>query len=447
MKIICGILFILVLSVLVHVLYEPPLSMTAELKKRSKAAIQQPLCFVNAKDYGAHGNGIADDTKALQAAVNAAAAGQGDGNVVIPAGTYMINALKSLRLQSNTSLYMTDQTILKAIPNNADFYVVLTIANVENVNVFGGIIRGDRNEHLRPTGQWGTGIQVSGASNITVQGTVAEECWGDGFYIGTEVFTGPGTWKVLNAVPHNIRLIDVEARYNRRQGISLIAGRNIEILRPFLTHTAGHDPEAGLDIEPNRPSDIIENVTVVDAWTSNNSGAGIQLFLRHLAGSDIPASITITGHRDDASLRGLYVVGRDAIVSGRVTVNAAEWKNSQTNGLKVADHDYRSYHIDINQAHIIDANRKGIGNKVDGAAIAIVHLKGNVVGRTGGIGNVTVRAPIIEDTGQTVLTAAPFHIWDSCPIQSLVIIDPVIKGKLKDIPLYPNIKSYIHSDR
>src|SRR4051812_8053332 len=39
---------------------------------------------VNPKNYGAAGNGTSDDTKAFQAAVNA-------GDVLVPAGTYLIN--------------------------------------------------------------------------------------------------------------------------------------------------------------------------------------------------------------------------------------------------------------------------------------------------------------------------------------------------------------------
>jgi hypothetical protein len=42
--------------------------------------------------YGAKGNGVTDDTKAIQAAVNAAEAGPGCGTISFPAGTYVINS-------------------------------------------------------------------------------------------------------------------------------------------------------------------------------------------------------------------------------------------------------------------------------------------------------------------------------------------------------------------
>lgn len=55
----------------------------------------------NVKDYGAVGNGVADDTTALQAAINAANAA-GGGTVRIPAGNYKISA--ALTLYSNITL-------------------------------------------------------------------------------------------------------------------------------------------------------------------------------------------------------------------------------------------------------------------------------------------------------------------------------------------------------
>ncbi len=46
----------------------------------------------NVKDFGARGDGVADDTPAIQKAINAAAANPGGGNVVFPKGTYLLNS-------------------------------------------------------------------------------------------------------------------------------------------------------------------------------------------------------------------------------------------------------------------------------------------------------------------------------------------------------------------
>jgi polygalacturonase len=46
----------------------------------------------NVKDFGAKGDGAADDTPAIQKAINAAAAKPGGGNVVFPEGTYLLDS-------------------------------------------------------------------------------------------------------------------------------------------------------------------------------------------------------------------------------------------------------------------------------------------------------------------------------------------------------------------
>lgn len=57
--------------------------------------------LIDVRDYGAIGNGIADDTAAIQAAVNAVMALPAGGRLYAPAGTYMINF--AISIPKNTS--------------------------------------------------------------------------------------------------------------------------------------------------------------------------------------------------------------------------------------------------------------------------------------------------------------------------------------------------------
>lgn len=50
------------------------------------------LAQFNVRDFGAKGDGVADDTPAIQKAINAAAAKPGGGEVVLPKGTYLLNS-------------------------------------------------------------------------------------------------------------------------------------------------------------------------------------------------------------------------------------------------------------------------------------------------------------------------------------------------------------------
>jgi polygalacturonase len=74
---------------------------------------------LNIKDKGAKGDGREDDTAAIQAAIDEIA-GTG-GTVVVPKGTYMVDAVGKgrLALASNMTLKMSKGATLKAIPNSS----------------------------------------------------------------------------------------------------------------------------------------------------------------------------------------------------------------------------------------------------------------------------------------------------------------------------------------
>ena len=72
----------------------------------------------NVKDYGALGNGVHDDTAAFQAAINSLPSS--GGTIYVPTGTYMIDAVKSIRLRSYNHLSMSSGAILKSKATSAD---------------------------------------------------------------------------------------------------------------------------------------------------------------------------------------------------------------------------------------------------------------------------------------------------------------------------------------
>jgi hypothetical protein len=76
--------------------------------------------LIDVRDYGAIGNGIADDTVAIQAAVNAVMALPAGGRLYAPAGTYLINfAISIPKNTSKTLRFFGDgaATIFKAGPS------------------------------------------------------------------------------------------------------------------------------------------------------------------------------------------------------------------------------------------------------------------------------------------------------------------------------------------
>jgi parallel beta-helix repeat protein len=214
--------------------------------------------IVNVKDSGAIGNGKVDDTVAIQAAINKAS-GTG-GTVFIPSGTYMINAITGIKVKSGMTLRMEKGAVLWALPNAKDHYSIINIENSSNVNVIGGTLIGDRNEHLGNTGEWGMGITLRGAANVVIDGVTVTNNWGDGFYI-----TGAS---------RNVTFCSVIADNNRRQGMSVISVNGMIVKDSVFKNTGGTPPQSGIDIEPNK-NDSVSNVQITNSQFLDNYGLGV----------------------------------------------------------------------------------------------------------------------------------------------------------------------------
>ncbi|HET6329830.1 MAG TPA: right-handed parallel beta-helix repeat-containing protein [Holophagaceae bacterium] len=216
---------------------------------------------VSVKDapYGAKGDGVTDDTAAIQKAVDAM--GGSGGTVSIPAGTYMVNAITSIQLPNNMTLSLASGATLQAIPNSADNYTIVRISGASNVNVVGGTLLGDRGAHTGTTGEQGMGLRITGnAQHIAVVGVTAKECWGDGFDI---------------ADANDVSLCNVTADHNRRQGLTITGGDGIVVKNSSFTNNKGVIPEDGLDIEPNS-GETVNNVLITACVFANNAGDGIE---------------------------------------------------------------------------------------------------------------------------------------------------------------------------
>lgn len=222
---------------------------------------------VNVRAKGAKGDGKTNDTTAIQAAIDAVE-GTG-GTALVPKGIYMIDAVSDnrLALKSDMTLKLADGATLKVIPNAEKGYLVLHISAVSDVTVIGGTLEGDRKEHLGKHGQWGMGISIDRqARNITIAGVTATKMWGDGFYVDGA---------------SNVTFCSVTADYNRRQGLSIIAADGVVVKNSIFKNTRGTRPNAGIDLEPNDPKDIVTNVRIENSKFLDNAGAGIILNGKH----------------------------------------------------------------------------------------------------------------------------------------------------------------------
>lgn len=275
------------------------------------APAPQSRLTINVRDKGAKGDGQADDTAALQRAIDAVG-GKG-GTVFVPDGTYMINAVgpKQPSLRSAMTLKLSAGATLKAIPNAEKAYSILTISAVSDVTVVGGTLLGDRDEHQGSTGEWGMGIMImEGAERITIDRVTSRKMWGDGFYVGSG---------------KHIRFCSVVSDQNRRQGLSITHAHDLTVTDSVFSNTRGTDPSAGIDLEPDRPDQTITKVLIRRSKFLKNAGPGILIAAQKRAHnvSDVAISNNFfqgtppikikyaPGVLDSAICHNRYVVPRD----------------------------------------------------------------------------------------------------------------------------------------
>ncbi|HEV8694183.1 MAG TPA: right-handed parallel beta-helix repeat-containing protein [Lysobacter sp.] len=270
----------------VHVVHAPGMARRDFLKKSSSLAIPLILSGVafpafaayvpptrsrgttvlNAKNYGAYGDGVHDDTAAIQAAINALPST--GGTVYIPAGTYLIDTTKKINLRSLMLLKMDPGTILKAKTASVARHYILYISGKSDVEIAGGQLGGERDTHkylTSSTDEWGHGLQIAGGKRVTVRDMRVSKCTGDGVCIGG------GSSDVVIA--------NIVSTQNRRQGLSITNCSNIKVYDSEFSYTQGTSPECGIDIEPDEPY-TCSNIWIENCRLNNNAKYGINIWKR-----------------------------------------------------------------------------------------------------------------------------------------------------------------------
>jgi len=190
-------------------------------------------------------------------------------------------------IPSNFSLLLSNNTFLRVQPNSLTGYNLIRFTDgVTNSKIIGGNLVGDRDEHDYSSGEtheFGTLIEIKGASDIVVKNVKVSMASGDGLAI-----TGLGHAYDPNSIPSTRILIDsCIFDTNRRNNISITFGNDILIENNQIlnagqptTNSRGAYPRFGLDIEAVRGANGVEyeqayNITIRNNIEKNSFEGGL----------------------------------------------------------------------------------------------------------------------------------------------------------------------------
>jgi hypothetical protein len=252
--------------------------LAAEAMAVANSVGQHPVIV---RENGARCDGATDDTTAIQTALT-----QG-GHIVFPPGVCIVNPLT---VASNSYLEFHPLTVLKSKTGYHDdpgAQHVLNIVKATNVTIAGNGATVQMLKSEYTTGEQRHGVFIAGSTDVRIYDLRSIDSGGDGFFIGATY----GREFSLRVAVYNC-----VADNNRRQGLSIVSGKNVLIAGGEYRNTSGTAPQSGIDLEPDTGEHKLESIYLLGVKTSGNAGSGLLIVpvkLGSAAGNAV--SITVDG--------------------------------------------------------------------------------------------------------------------------------------------------------
>lgn len=247
--------------------------------------------YADGAKYGLVGDGSTDNTAAFRALL-----GHGGRAVHVEAGTYVTGALD---IPGNTTLLLDPGVIIK---DSGKLIPSAKLITIDHNNVY---IRGPGAEVLSDPrfyqgGEYRHGVFIIGATDVVIDGLQSSGNSGDGFYIGSNHQGKPAL---------DVTLENCSAVHNRRNGLSITAGVNVNVLNCSFSYTRGTSPQFGIDIEPDTPLEPLTNIKLVNVHTVANASGGIAVYLGSAYHPQKPIRIEIVNHQSAGEQRPYFTNG------------------------------------------------------------------------------------------------------------------------------------------
>ena len=393
---------------------------------------------VSVKDFGAVGDGVADDTAAIQLAFNASL------SVIVPQGNYLVDPVDpnyptslyegGLKPQNNSTIEFLGGAKFISKTTNVPAYVIVNLRDTTNVTILNGNVVGDVATHIGTTGEFGTGFYVASATNPRLINCTASKCWGDGFYVGGAVQTTQTP--CVGGVLENCVADD-----NRRQGLSIVSWKEGLVLGGEFKNTgltSFTQPAYGIDIEPDGGGTDEIDVTLIGVRTSGNKYGGIQFVPGFLSSNNYTRptyNVRCIGHTSyqDGDFNGTGIrcaypdlanvdVNVANQVYGTIYIESATVIESPGRSVDFARWVSTSPRVVINDLTVVDCNTSGttLGNGFQSAIVMFVD-SADAAYQTS-TGKVQINNPEIIDTRAVPLMLLPMWFEASGGAQKITDI-------------------------
>jgi hypothetical protein len=279
---------------------------------------------INVKEFNAKGDGVTDDSKAIVAAVDYVNS-RGGGVVRFPADKYMSKRFGLFNCH-NVTLLLEPGTVLQMIDSQPEepFQPFIRITDGStNCHIIAYDAEIRRNKELYNSGEHRHILSLNFCEGCSIKGGKLTGSGGDGIYLAF-----PG----IEGYPRSILIKDVWLENNRRQGISVISGSNIQISDIKVSDTRGTKPGAAIDIEPNE-NHYIYSVDIVNLESTNNLGAALQIYPRFGA-ADIESRISVSGIKSTGDQHVLFIGGcRDRTKAMKIDIKDIDGCEHRSSGI------------------------------------------------------------------------------------------------------------------
>lgn len=317
--------------------------------------LAQTIKVINVKQYGAIGDGIADDTESIQNAVNSMENG---GILYFPQGVYVVDGfVKSyeggvydlsnagIKMKSNITVYMDGNAKVKLLERK-DYptSVLFNCYNCTNVIFLNCTIEGDVLTHNMDrvdkgisTDEWGFGIVVKSSRDIKILDCSIYNCMGDGIYICNPSIRDSGYPSDYHN--KNLDIIRTKIFNVRRNGISVTDCISCNINECDISNVQGTAPKSAIDIEGEGDLEyIVKNIKINNLNILNcDIGVNIlnanEVFLNNIYCDEITGTYCINANKGQNI--NIYNVISDKGIILLTTFNKI--KNSNVNNVLCQD--------------------------------------------------------------------------------------------------------------